>query len=354
MKTIIFGNGVNINFDNDKKRWANFATDCYANFLVKMHDLEELSKNNWIAKYNFRVWQEIKKAINFDSPFLKKNIEHFLTFFNIGVYLEDEFGKEFLTVLYAIFLASNPHISKDNGPIEVDINNLHSIMIVNSALTNLSDVFAKVVLETLDEYKLGEIKYSKKFIDYVNQTFDTKITTNYDLNGRDIMNLFHLHGSINDKLATGEDVLKLDPKLVIDHNEVMWKDWYLENTIQNTDIVLSSSSILKQQRYEIGERFSKFSYKDLMSRFGLNVSDLDIKINVKNNYDALKSISGEVVILGISEDCDEVIFQELENNPKITKIEHYSDNNSSRGKYTQFHYSDFWRKLESESKGQSS
>ena len=340
MNNIIMGNGVNINFDNNKERWKDFIIDCQTNFLII---LDKASKHsNPQIKSISNVWDVIKQWIDFDKE--SYSLENMMRFFNF-IYYKDCFETEsaYVVFLQKIWkLTMTPFTELYPVEIPYTFDSPTSLFGVNMHLSMIGEMYKKAIEITLfDEYKVHDITVPSKFKEFIRNNYDQIISLNYDDNMEPLSGVVKIHGSYNVNM--------------INYNNKIEKNTFYEEFVSfvkvNTlkwDMILEKNSKVKKQNLDL---LNEWSYEGLAPTFeSLNVSNdnIDInklRINNVSTYHKFSQLKGIVEIIGISPANDDAIFNALLKNNNITKIIYYGNEIIKMDKkIEQKHYSEFWDK----------
>ncbi|EJT6170772.1 hypothetical protein QTI99_06505 [Clostridium perfringens] len=330
MKSILVGNGINIQFGG-KAYTSNFIikrikykallgkydelfdniitgkeiVDIFEGFVNVANDILE-------GKYNYYADKELKNAIlDFKSRYTKVNFSH-------EIMLEDWF------LILHIYLLENKDISFKDA--KQGFNQLILDAIYNES--KIQNIYSNMSKEV------------KKFF----KSFDNIFTLNYDNNLEKLTKkkVYHLHGDFS-VLANGENTKNVLGYIREENNNRAIKSG-MEHCFCNALLDYSGYRKMRQadanhlcildsekykDRYNFDNDFKegllnlKNEQKELYDAIMTKINHQELKMGTEYYFDEFRNIEDELYVIGMSPNNDAHIFECINKNHKLKKIHFY-------------------------------
>ncbi|WP_125768442.1 hypothetical protein [Lapidilactobacillus wuchangensis] len=337
MKSILFGNGLNIKFggnayENGKILRRGFST------LRQDKKIHALCPPETLDFFN-EMYKSVPNVINgsYDvvSDDCMDELDHFKS--NYGQKKIDDIGQigmeDYFLVLHLIFKFNRKYNTSKDG----------EDFFSEKKERDAAECFRDLCLVGI--YNFGKInklnqRYSKEFIAYINE-FDNVFTTNYDLNLDAIYDgtVQHIHGQFDvlDQLYDPDSFRNSlsDNQFETNNLQNVPKYNYLHST------ALMNYSGINKFEYMMNEhRLNNLSVENILALSANMGSNSEIKLALEakkrmeadsnlrfqeyDAYESFKQISGSLSIIGLSSTNDNHIFNQIDE--LKTTYYYYSDN----------------------------
>ncbi len=340
MKSLLVGNGINIQFDNTN----------YSSPQIVLRILKNCTRNDFPSH------------IIIDDPYLLKNYLGLL-FLEVREILADKYDS--YTFGSAEKLALSAFKKKYKAVHETlritdigfeDYYLIHDLVCHKTGTKNPEQYYARESMKAAYLYsiyndgKLNQLhkRYPSSFVEYLS-AFDCVFTTNYDSNIELAtgVNVYHIHGHFDQKsdVYTANSFRNHLPdapiqNYVIDENFYYlysnalsthcgeYKEFQIKQSSQaNKAIERMASAYTTDQKFR--EEVERWANDDnlLTANFGhgikVKAANPDLHISDDYHFDALKSIEGSIEILGLSPWNDFHIFESIDSSAVSNCIYYY-------------------------------
>ncbi len=372
MKNLLIGNGINIQFDNE-----NYTTQQIVLRVLKNCDRDDFPLH-----------------IIVDESYLLKNYIGLL-FLEIPNIINGLYDKYANCTAEIKSLASFKEQYSDNlNTLKItdigfeDYYLIHDLVCHKTHTTNPEMYYVRESLKSAYYFAIyndGELdklhlQYPDKFIQYL-KSFDKIFTTNYDSNVDSVVDIevFHIHGHFNKLSDTynNESLRNKLPNPPTENIRVDMNYFYLYSNAVSThsgaykEFQINQSSLANSaiEKLAIAYKENETVKNDvdswldnkniLVSNMGyavkLKVEHPEVKFSENYHFDDLKSITGNIEILGLSPWNDFHIFESIDNSnidrciyyyyleEQCEKVKELLPNLHSAGKIEFVETKEFWR-----------
>lgn len=338
MKSILFGNGLNMKFGGSKYNNSKILRRGF-NTLQQNKKLHLICPPEILKLFN-RMYESVSDVVqgSYDkiADDCGEELKHFKN--NYAQMIINDIGQigmeDFFLVLHLMF-----KYNRLNNPSK-NAKELYSIEQERMA----TECFRDLCLVGI--YNFGKInklhqRYSEKFISYINE-FDNVFTTNYDLNLDSVYNgvVQHIHGQFDvlDQLYDPNSFRNsLSDNQFETNNLINIPEYeYLHST------ALMNYSGMNKFEYIMNEhRLNNLTIEDILAlpEGSAKKSEIKLALEAKQKmkedpslhfqeydaYEEFEKISGELTIIGLSSANDNHIFKQINHKHLSTTFYYYSD-----------------------------